>query len=586
MKEYIAERLSYVEIERRVREMGNYKPEISISEDGYWVIDGVKTDFKAEVGEAPVQSVNGKTGNVELSATDVGARPYNWTPTAKEVGARPDTWMPSFEDVGAEKSGAAASLVNAHNTNTGAHHDIRLELQSLANRINAALDSDDTTLDALSEIVAYIKHNKSLIDGITTSKVNVADIIDNLTTNMADKPLSAAQGVALKAFIDGKLDASALTTAINTALAQAKDSGEFDGEDGVGISSIANTGTNGNVDTYTITLSNGDTVTFTITNGTNGENGTNGKTPVYGVDYFTPEDIANIVKSVHESIGTPIFGIINAEKEILLSGKDVPIDNYTVAYINEDGSKTPIGILELDTNVYYPVTKTLTYCTISNSATKVAEGESYNATITANSGYELSSVKVTMGGSPVSVSGGVIYIESVTGDIVITAVAEEKVAATVNQIPISTDEYGNLLVGANGEKGYLANSRISSSDTSGKVQAMTDCEVTGFIPFKNGDVLRGNAYTFSNIGNDGSTSFKNTTSYNNITCFNANRQRVGSVKWDLRSTTVAGLTVNADSSFVFDSNANGTVPSTTAYIRVSLINITSNSIITVNQEIT
>lgn len=54
----------------------------------------------------------------------------------------------------------------------------------------------------MSEIVAYIKSNKSLIDGITTGKVSVSDIIDNLTTNVSNKPLSAKQGVALKALID------------------------------------------------------------------------------------------------------------------------------------------------------------------------------------------------------------------------------------------------------------------------------------------------------------------------------------------------------------------------------------------------
>ena len=87
--------------------------------------------------------------------------------------------------------------IAAHNTNTEAHNDIRELITGLTNRLNALADSDDTTLDQLSEIVAYIKNNKSLIDGITTSKVNVADIINNLTTNVSNKPLSAAQGVAL-----------------------------------------------------------------------------------------------------------------------------------------------------------------------------------------------------------------------------------------------------------------------------------------------------------------------------------------------------------------------------------------------------
>ena len=42
----------------------------------------------------------------------------------------------------------------------------------LTTRLNALADSDDSTLDQLSEIVAYIKSNKSLIDVITTSKVD------------------------------------------------------------------------------------------------------------------------------------------------------------------------------------------------------------------------------------------------------------------------------------------------------------------------------------------------------------------------------------------------------------------------------
>ena len=92
--------------------------------------------------------------------------------------------------------------IAAHNTNTEAHNDIRELITGLTNRLNALADSNDTTLDQLSEIVAYIKSNRSLIESITTSKVNVADIIDNLTTNVSNKPLSAAQGVVLKALID------------------------------------------------------------------------------------------------------------------------------------------------------------------------------------------------------------------------------------------------------------------------------------------------------------------------------------------------------------------------------------------------
>lgn len=136
----------------------------------------------------PVTSVNGKTGAVALSAQDVGARP--------------DTWTPSASDVGADAAGTASGAVDAHNVSVAAHEDLRALIEGLNNRLNALADSDDTTLDQLSEIVAYIKSNRTLIDAVTTGKVSVSDIVDNLTTNASGKVLSAAQGVRLKALID------------------------------------------------------------------------------------------------------------------------------------------------------------------------------------------------------------------------------------------------------------------------------------------------------------------------------------------------------------------------------------------------
>lgn len=106
------------------------------------------------------------------------------------------------------------SMVASHNTSTDAHSDIRLLISGLTDRLNALADSDDTTLDQLSEVVAYIKSNRDLISSITTSKVNVSDIINNLTTNVSNKPLSAAQGVALKALID-EMNVPASTAADN-----------------------------------------------------------------------------------------------------------------------------------------------------------------------------------------------------------------------------------------------------------------------------------------------------------------------------------------------------------------------------------
>ena len=81
---------------------------------------------------------------------------------------------------------------------------------------------------------------------VVGKKVSVSDIVNNLTTNVANKPLSAAQGVVLARRIEtvrqitdeiereltDKLAADELPEAIENALAQAKESGEFDGAAG------------------------------------------------------------------------------------------------------------------------------------------------------------------------------------------------------------------------------------------------------------------------------------------------------------------------------------------------------------------
>ena len=75
--------------------------------------------------------------------------------------------------------------------------------------VNEILDSDDETLNELSEIVAYIKDNKTTINAILNDKVNVTDIVNNLTSDDKNKPLSAAQGKALNTLI------TALQTAVS-----------------------------------------------------------------------------------------------------------------------------------------------------------------------------------------------------------------------------------------------------------------------------------------------------------------------------------------------------------------------------------
>lgn len=142
------------------------------------------------------------------AAAKVHGHSYNELADKPEIPVVPSWAMqgekPSYNatEVGADAVGTAAGAVAAHNAADDAHNDIRLQLKEVADRLNALADTDDETLDQVSEIVAYIKSNKALIDAITTKKVNVSDIVDNLTTSTADKPLSAKQGVALKKLIE------------------------------------------------------------------------------------------------------------------------------------------------------------------------------------------------------------------------------------------------------------------------------------------------------------------------------------------------------------------------------------------------
>ena len=138
--------------------------------------DQALTDLENSIDELEGRTINGQplSGNVELSATDVGAA------TAADV----------------------ELAISEHNVNVDAHGDIRLTIEQISERLNALANSTDVDLDQMAELVDYIKNNRELIEGVTTDKVNVSDIIDNLTTNVSDVPLSAAQGVALAQLIE------------------------------------------------------------------------------------------------------------------------------------------------------------------------------------------------------------------------------------------------------------------------------------------------------------------------------------------------------------------------------------------------
>ena len=111
----------------------------------------------------------------------------------------------SITDAATDAATAAVGTgISNHNEDENAHSDIRTALTNLKTAVEHFLNiKDEDSLDQLSEIITYIENNKTLIDGITTSKVNVADIVNNLESTAENQPLSAQMGKTLN---DNKLD--------------------------------------------------------------------------------------------------------------------------------------------------------------------------------------------------------------------------------------------------------------------------------------------------------------------------------------------------------------------------------------------
>lgn len=226
------------------------------------------------------------------------------------------------EDVGADPAGTAASKVSTHNADEDAHPHIQQLISDLAGRLNALADSDDTTLDQLSEIVAYIKSNKALIDSITTGKVSVADIVNNLTSTATNKPLSAAQGKALKALIDaivvptklrelaGDTTHRVVTDAEKTAWnAKSTFSGKYADLTGkpTKVSAFENDAgyltEHQDISHLLPRTELGAAVDVALAEAKasgafDGKNGEDGYTPVAGVDYYTPDDKAEFTQYI------------------------------------------------------------------------------------------------------------------------------------------------------------------------------------------------------------------------------------------------------------------------------------------------
>ena len=249
-------------------------------------------------------------------------------------------WLSLSSDE-SSSAGDMQSLINNHNVSSVSHQDIRTAISSLDNRLTTLVDTDDTTLDQLSEIVTYIRDNRDLIEQITTAKVNVSDIVDNLTTAVANRPLSANQGVALRQLAESKVSVDQLDSAVQSALNTAKESGDFDGADGITPQISIGTVSTGDEGTEAAATITGEVtnlkLNLTIPRGNTGAQGATGDTGATGA---TPNITIGNVETLGE--GESATASISGETPNLTLNLGIPVGATGAQGATGAAGQTPI----------------------------------------------------------------------------------------------------------------------------------------------------------------------------------------------------------------------------------------------------
>ena len=199
------------------------------------------------------------------------------------------------------------------------------------------------------------------------------------------------------------------------------------GSDGVGIKSVTQTTTSsadGGSNVITVTKTDNTTSTFTIKNGSKGSTGATGATgpagytTVKGTDYWTQTDQESIVQQVIAALGTPVFGSVDADNNIVLTGALVD-GNYTIKYEAADGTTTVIGTLDIGGKpAYINVLDTVgwkenTRLSASSSyAEKENTGTDLTGYIAVNAGDIIRLKNVTMPQNDTSYTNKVYYFDN------------------------------------------------------------------------------------------------------------------------------------------------------------------------------
>ena len=169
-----------------------------------------------------------------------------------------------------------------------------------------------------------------------------------------------------------------------------------------------------------------------------------------------------------DSTDTVVWSSSNPAVATVANGVVTPVANGDCVITATAGSVSAtctVNVAFAEEVVYYTITNNLTNCTSDNAAASVVEGGSYTATLTADDGYTLdgASVSIVVNGVDVTdtaYSGGVVTIQSVTGDVVITAISVE----------VGATEEVTLLKSITGDGASYIDTGITMADLGADVQ--------------------------------------------------------------------------------------------------------------------
>ena len=228
------------------------------------------------------------------------------------------------------------------------------------------------------------------------------------------------------------------------------------GKDGTSVTVTSVSESTADGGSNVVTFSDGKTIT--IKNGSKGNKGDPGTTPQKGIDFWTPADQEAIVQQVITALGTPVFGRVDADNNIILTG-ELADGTYTLKYEDAEGEVTEIGELALGgiTNLADPSSADWKANSRLNSSGSLVAAETY-----ANGGAVTNFIPCKMGDvirvKGLNISNYYANSQGTTGRTTAFFFAENKSTVIAKNVPAD----GNGWVYANGIWTYTVGTSLTA----------------------------------------------------------------------------------------------------------------------------